>query len=143
MAEEQPVAAGRTSRVPAEEWQGGRAAQIADAWLTTDIAADSALSQQIRQIILEQSKRAHVGHIGSALSIADIVAVLYGTVLDIPDPADPDRDRFVLSKAHAALALYAALHLKGWITTEDLNTCCGDESLLGVHAEQALRGVDF
>lgn len=100
-------------------------------------------SQRIRRIILEQSKRANVGHIGSALSIADIIAALYGGILHIPDPDDPDRDRFVLSKGHAALALYAALFLKGWISEASLNSYCGDASLLGVHPEHALRGVDF
>lgn len=97
---------------------------------------------RIRQIILEQSKRAHKGHIGSALSVADIVATLY-SVMNIPTPDDPDRDRFVLSKGHAALALYAALHLKGWIDEPMLNTFCANDSLLGVHPEQALIGVDF
>ena len=97
----------------------------------------------IRRIVLEQSKRANVGHIGSALSIADIIATLYGGVLRIDDPDDPDRDRFVLSKGHAALALYAALHLRGWLTHDELNTYCGDGTLLGVHPEAALRGVDF
>jgi transketolase len=97
----------------------------------------------IRRIILDESKRAHVGHIGSALSIADIIAALYSQVLNIPDPDDPDRDRFVLSKGHAALALYAALALKGWIPAEQLSTYCGDNSLLGVHTKHVLRGVDF
>ena len=101
------------------------------------------LSNGIRRIILEQSKRANVGHIGSALSVADIIAALYGHVLRISDPDNPDRDRFVLSKGHAALALYAALFLKGWMTSECLNTYCADGSLLGVHPEHALRGVDF
>ncbi len=100
-------------------------------------------SYQIRRIILEQSKRANVGHIGSALSVADIIAALYFNVLHIPEPADPDRDRFLLSKGHSALAVYAALHLKGWITNEVLNTYCADGSLLGVHPEHALKGVDF
>jgi len=98
---------------------------------------------QIRRIILEQSKRAHVGHIGSALSIADIIAALYMNILRIPDPDAPDRDRFVLSKGHAVLAFYAALFLKGWLTEEDLNTYCADGSLLGVHPEHAIRGIDF
>ena len=70
-------------------------------------------AKQIRRIILEQSHRAHLGHIGSALSVADLVAALYGGALRVTDPADPDRDRFVLSKGHAVLALYAAFHLKG------------------------------
>ncbi|MGH9363739.1 MAG: hypothetical protein ACRD1B_00540, partial [Thermoanaerobaculia bacterium] len=96
--------------------------------------------RQIRRIILQQSKRAHVGHIGSALSIADIIAALYQNVLRIPDPDHPDRDRFLLSKGHAVLAVYAALFLKGWLTEQSLNTYCADGSLLGVHPEHALRG---
>jgi transketolase len=99
--------------------------------------------RRIRRLIVEQSKRAKVGHIGSALSVAEIVAALYGRVLEIADPADPDRDRFILSKGHAALALYAALHLKGWLSSRELDSYCADGSLLGTHPEHALRGVDF
>jgi transketolase len=84
-----------------------------------------------------------VGHIGSALSIADIIAVLYGGVLRGSAPEAPDRDRFILSKGHAVLAVYAALHLKGWISGNDLDGYCADGSLLGVHPEQEVRGIDF
>jgi transketolase len=98
---------------------------------------------EIRRVILEQSKRANVGHIGSALCIAEILTALYGEALQIPAPGDPDRDRFVLSKGHAALALYAALHLKSWISREALDTFCGDGTLLSVHPEHGLEGVDF
>ncbi|MBM3279279.1 MAG: transketolase [Candidatus Handelsmanbacteria bacterium] len=98
---------------------------------------------QLRRLILEQSRRAGVGHIGPALSIAEIIAALYGEVLRLPNPEDPERDRFVLSKGHAALALYAALKLKGIISQEQLDTFCGDGTLLGVHPEHALPGVDF
>ncbi|MHB8646652.1 MAG: transketolase [Thermomicrobiales bacterium] len=101
------------------------------------------MSQRIREIILAQSKRAHVGHIGSALSIADIIGALYDDVLRIPTPDDADRDRFVLAKGHAALALYAALHLKGWLTSEQLDTYCGDGTHLGVHPERIVAGIDF
>ncbi len=97
----------------------------------------------IRRIILEQSKRANVGHIGSCLSVTDIVAALYGGVLDVDDPGDADRDRFILSKGHAALALYAALHLRGWLSAEELDTFCGNSSRLGVHPEHVVPGVDF
>jgi transketolase len=100
-------------------------------------------SRRIRQIILEQSNRAHVGHIGSALSVADLIGVLYGRVLQIPDPTDRERDRFILSKGHAALAVYAALFLKDWLTDEDLNSFCADGTRLGVHPERSLPGVDF
>jgi transketolase len=100
-------------------------------------------AQHVRRIILEQSKRAHVGHIGSALSIADIISALYDDVLRIESADDPSRDRFILSKGHAALALYAALHLKGLMGGASLDTYCTDDSLLGVHPERALGGVDF
>ena len=97
----------------------------------------------LRRIILQQSKRANVGHIGSALSVADILAALYSGILRIERPGDPERDRFILSKGHAALALYATLHLRGLLDAETLDTYCGDGSLLGVHPEPALPGVDF
>ncbi len=99
--------------------------------------------QKIRRIILKQSKRANIGHIGCALSIADIIGCLYDRVIRVPQACDSDRDRFVLAKGHAALALYAALALKGIICHEQLDTFCGDDSLLGVHPEFPLPGVDF
>src|ERR671910_445363 len=90
---------------------------------------------QVRQIILQQSKKAHVGHIGSSLSIADIISVLYGEILRVKSTNDPDRDRFILSKGHAALALYAALNGTGRLTDEALVTYCGELSPLGAHPE--------
>ncbi len=101
------------------------------------------MARSIRRIVLEQSHRANVGHIGSALSVADIIAAIYGGVIDIPSASDPDRDRFILSKGHAALALYAALSLTGIVRASELQTYCGEGSLLGVHPEHALPGVDF
>ena len=106
-------------------------------------SSSKAFAQHIRKIILERSYHAHVGHIGSALSVADIIAALYDCILNIREPNDPSRDRFVLSKGHAALALYAALHLKRWITTEELNSFSSSETTLGVHPERAVKGIDF
>lgn len=63
--------------------------------------------------------------------------------MDVSEPEASDRDRFILSKGHAALALYAALHLRGLLSQEVLDTFCREGSLLGVHPEHALRGVDF
>ena len=97
----------------------------------------------VRRIVLEQSKRANVGHIGSALSVADLIAALHGRVLRAARPDDPERDRFVLSKGHAVLAVYAALALRGWLPPAQLDTYCGDGSVLGVHPEHVLPGVDF
>lgn len=100
----------------------------------------ASLGLAIRRRILDQSSRAGVGHIGSALSIADVLAVLFSGTLALDGP---DRDRFVLSKGHAALALYAALDATGRLSAGMLDTYCGDGSLLGVHPERELDGVDF
>ena len=100
-------------------------------------------AKQVRRIILQQSKRANVGHIGSCLCVVEILSVLYREVLRIGSPTDPDRDRFVLSKGHAALALYAVLALKGWIASDALGTFCGDDSHFGVHPEPFVPGIDF
>ncbi len=99
-------------------------------------------SKHIRRIILQESRRANVGHIGPALSVADIVGVLYEHVLRQESPTAPDRDRFILSKGHAALAVYAALSLKGWISGDQLDRYCTDGSLLGVHPDHGLTGID-
>jgi transketolase len=100
------------------------------------------LSYQIRRLVLECSKQANVGHIGSSLSIADIVAALYAEVLH-GKPDDPDRDRFILSKGHAAPALYAALVQSGVLDRDKLDRFCADGTDLGAHPERALKGVDF
>lgn len=96
----------------------------------------------IRRAILEQSKRANVGHIGSCLCVVEILAALYSASLK-GDPDDHNRDRFILSKGHAALALYTVLRLRGDITEDELDTFCGDGSFFGVHPERAVPGIDF
>ncbi len=75
--------------------------------------------------------------------MADILAVFYEDLLCIQHPKDPERDRFILSKGHASIALYAALFLKGWLTQEQLDTYCAAGTCLGVHPETGLPGVDF
>jgi transketolase len=100
-------------------------------------------TREIRKIVLTQARRANVGHIGSALSIVDILAALYTGAMRLANVADPERDRLILSKGHAALALYATLFMKGWISEAVLNTHCGDGSRLGVHPERGIAGVDF
>jgi len=107
------------------------------------LSAQTISSRHVRRLILEQSKRANVGHIGSSLSIVDILVALYSSVINVTEPSASDRDRFILSKGHAALALYAALCLKGWIDPAELDTYCADASRLGVHPERNLLGIDF
>lgn len=98
-------------------------------------------ARAIRRTIIDQSYRANVGHIGSALSISDLVAAVVGGPARLD--GDADRDRIVLSKGHAALALYAALHLDGRLADGAIDTYCADGTLLGVHPEHGLEGIDF
>jgi transketolase len=88
---------------------------------------------------------ARASHIGSALSIADIVAVLYGEVLKV-DPANPtwaDRDRFILSKGHACVAVYAALAERDFFPADLLETYGDDHSPLMAHISHRVPGVEF
>jgi transketolase len=97
--------------------------------------------KDLRRIVIETSLLAQVGHISSALCVCDILAVLYGKILrNFPGP---DRDRFILSKGHAALAQYAALRLKGLLSKETLETFCKDGSSLGVHPEYGIPGIEI
>jgi transketolase len=94
----------------------------------------------LRRTIIDESKRAKVGHIGSSLSIADLIAAVFHDRIRLDGP---DRDRFVLSKGHAALALYAALNELGRLPEGAISTYCGEGSELGVHPEIGLDGIDF
>ena len=90
------------------------------------------------------SHAASAAHLASALSCIDIVAVLYHAVLQL-DPFNPqweDRDRFILSKGHAATALYAALAYRGFLTEGDLKTYGKVGSLLEEHPSPKLSGVE-
>jgi transketolase len=107
------------------------------------ISTAHSLSTQIRRGVLEQSKRAGVGHIGSALSIADLLAAVFGGVLKGESESDPERDRFILAKGHAALALYVALHATGRLSDEALDSFCVDGSPIATHPEHVVPGIDF
>lgn len=100
-----------------------------------------ALARRIRRHVLHLHR---VGpNVGSALSCTDILAALYGRVLRGEGPDDPARDRFVLSKGHAASALYAALVERGWLPREALEGYLRPGSgLLGHPLRGALPGVD-
>lgn len=103
------------------------------------------LAKRIRMESLQMVTEAKASHIGSALSIADIVAVLYGDILRV-NPLDPnwgDRDRFVLSKGHACVAVYAALAEKGFFPVEKLSTYGKDFSPLMNHISHKVPGVEF
>jgi transketolase len=91
------------------------------------------LARRIRRRSVQLAAQAKSSHIGSCLSVADIMAVLYGEVLRIDVNAWADRDRFVISKGHAAAAVYATLAEVGLLTDEDLATFGADGSRLFGH----------
>lgn len=99
----------------------------------------------IRVTALQMVTRAKASHIGGALSITDILAVLYGQVLHVqPDAPDlPARDRFILSKGHCCVSVYAALALRGFFPREELQTYAQNGSRLMSHISHKVPGVEF
>jgi transketolase len=104
------------------------------------------LAKRIRLHALRMTSRGGSSHIGAALSMADLVAVLYGETLRI-DPANPkwpERDRFILSKGHAGAGVYAALAERGFFPVEKLDTHYQDGSDLSGHvSHKRVPGVEF
>lgn len=110
-----------------------------------DISEIVNLAQKIRAHCLTMVHKANASHIGSALSITDIVAVLYGSVLKL-DPSNPkcaDRDRFILSKGHACVAVYAALAETGFFDASLLTTYGANHSDFMSHISHRVPGVEF
>jgi len=103
-----------------------------------------ALATRIRVHALRMVHRARSSHIGGCLSATDLLAVLYGGVLRI-DPSRPDwpeRDRFILSKGHAAAAIYATLAERGFFPMEWLDKYYLDGSHLPGHITKGVLGVE-
>ena len=100
-----------------------------------DAPATLDLARGIRAHVLRMVHHAGASHAGSALSMADILAVLYGGVLKIdPDqPDDPSRDRVIVSKGHGGAAVYAALALSGFFPVDWLQRYCDDGNPLAGH----------
>ena len=103
------------------------------------------LANKIRIAALKMAHKANSSHIGSCLSIADIIAVLYDRILNVdPENPDwPDRDRFLLSKGHAAPAIYAALAEKGFFPTKWLDDYCVNGSPLMEHMNHKVPGIEL
>lgn len=103
-------------------------------------------AKEIRKSIVQMTGAAGSGHPGGSLSAADIVATLYFHELRInpQEPDWPDRDRFILSKGHAAPVLYAALAEKGFFPKEELLSLRKFGSRLQGHPDmKALPGVEM
>jgi transketolase len=102
-------------------------------------------SKNIRKLALQMVHRANASHIGGVLSIADILGVLYGDILNF-EPQNPkweDRDRFILSKGHCCTGVYAALALKDFFPTQKLEEYAQDGSRMMSHISHHVPGVEF
>lgn len=103
------------------------------------------LATKIRAHALHMTHKANASHIGTCLSIADILAALYQGILrvDPKRPDWPDRDRFILSKGHGAAAIYAVLAECGFFPKEWLETYCQDGGKLPGHiTSHGIPGVE-
>ena len=99
----------------------------------------------IRAHMVQMVHRVNASHVGGGMSMADLLAVLYGEILKV-DPAAPqwaERDRFILSKGHTCAALYATLALKGFFPVEELQQFGQDGSRLMTHISHKVPGVEF
>ncbi len=109
-----------------------------------DIKDSILLSRDIRQICVEMSFRRSTAHLGSALSTADIIGVLYTKYLKFNiHVLNHTKDIFLLSKGHAALALYATLYKKGVISEEDLYSYALENSIFEEHPNHKIPTVPF
>ncbi len=104
--------------------------------MSLECQQSAALARKIRVQAAHMIHRAKSSHLGSAYSIADLLAVLYGRILriDPKHPDAPDRDRFILSKGHACAALYAALAERAFFPKEWLADFYQDGAQLAGHA---------
>ncbi len=103
-------------------------------------------SKSLRLLVLDAIEGGGRGHLGPALSLLEIVRALYDSVLihDPESPLLPIRDRFILSKGHGCLGLYAVLADHGYFPTSNLKGFCSFNSSLGGHPERVtLPGVEF
>ena len=121
------------------------AVRTANASLRPDVAMLQKQAARLRGKVIEMSHAAQAAHLASSLSCCDVVTAAYWHVLRIDprQPKDPLRDRFILSKGHAATALYAALAFKGFFPLSELETYCKDGGKLAEHPPaNLLPGVE-
>ncbi len=105
----------------------------------------SNLSKAVRKKIIQLAYSKRASHVGGALSVADILSVLYSNILNYyPDsPKDSRRDRLFYSKGHACLALYATLCESGFFDEQDLDTFTSDGSDFTSHVSSKVPGIEL
>ena len=97
-------------------------------------------TKELRKAILKTICKGGGGHIPASLSIVEVLAVLYYNIMKIDpqNPQDPQRDRFILSKGHAGVALYAILADRGFFDRRHLDTFGKRGTILGGHPDMHL-----
>ena len=97
-------------------------------------------SKALRWTVVDAMVAAGRGHLGPAMSLVEILRVLYDDILAVrpEDPGWAERDRCILSKGHGCLALYALLADKGFFPEAELKTFCAFDSILGGHPEHGM-----
>jgi len=103
-------------------------------------------AEEIRMASLREFEERGFGHVGGAMSVVEVLSVLYGGVMRIDpnNPDWPDRDRLVVSKGHAGPAVYAALALSGYFPKEELQTLNKPGTRLPSHCDRLKTvGVDM
>ena len=95
-------------------------------------------SLQLRRLVVRGLKGGNRGHVGSSMSLIELLRVLYDDILryDTAKPTWPDRDRCILSKGHGCLALYALLVDKGFVNADELDRFCRPGGTMGGHPER-------
>lgn len=109
-------------------------------------ADTEALALRLRRHVVQMTSRGGSSHVGSGLSMADIIAVLYGRVLrfDANAPKWAGRDRFILSKGHAGACVYAALAESGFFPVSELEKHYQNGSIFSGHvSHKGVAGVEF
>ena len=101
------------------------------------------INRKIRKTIIRMTSRANASHVGSALSMVEILKSLYELVdlRKIKDEAN-DRDRIILSKGHGTASLYAVMYHYGLLSKSDIDCYCENGSLMAGHASHFINGVE-
>ncbi len=98
----------------------------------------------IRRDVMEMVVHGRRGHIAPAFSIVEMLVILYDYILNVrpEEPKWPERDRFILSKGHGCMSLYAVLADKGFFPKSHYRSFCAVDGILGGHPEEKVPGIE-
>ncbi len=112
----------------------------------TDVGELEKLAAEGRWLVMSTVASVKAGHVGGPMSAMDVMVALYfsGMNVDVNNPLNPDRDRFILSKGHSAIGLYSVMAMRGYFDREELSTFdTGDSRLQGHPDSTKLPGIEI